>query len=34
MEMSTKVGVEAGYVKDPTTSEVWDASTVRKVYIS
>ena len=34
LEMSAKVGLEAGSVKDPTTSQIYDASDVRKVYIS
>ncbi|KAL8739327.1 MAG: hypothetical protein Q9181_000058 [Wetmoreana brouardii] len=34
LEMSAKVGLEEGRVKDPTTSEVYDASQIRKVFIS
>lgn len=34
LEMSAKVGLEEGKVKDPTTSEVYDASLIRKVFIS
>ena len=34
LEMSAKVGLDAGQVKDPTTSVVYKASEVRKVYIS
>ena len=34
LEMATKTGLEAGYVKDPTTSEVWEEQKIRKVYIS
>ena len=34
MQMSAKVGMENGRVKDPTTLEVYEASQVRKVYIS
>ncbi|KAI4095577.1 MAG: hypothetical protein LQ348_000263 [Seirophora lacunosa] len=34
LEMSSKVGLEEGKVKDPTTSEVFDASQIRKVFIS
>ena len=34
MQMSAKVGLENGQVKDPTTLEVFDASQIRKVYIS
>ena len=34
LEMSAKVGLEPGFVKDPTTSEVWEESKIRKVYIS
>ncbi|KAI4247023.1 MAG: hypothetical protein L6R40_001688 [Gallowayella cf. fulva] len=34
LEMSAKVGLEVGRVKDPTTSEVFDASQIRKVFIS
>ncbi|KAL8997491.1 MAG: hypothetical protein Q9169_003271 [Polycauliona sp. 2 TL-2023] len=33
-EMSAKVGLEDGRVKDPTTSEIFDISQVRKVFIS
>ena len=32
--MSAKVGLQEGQVKDPTTQEVFDASKIRKVYIS
>ncbi|KAI4154089.1 MAG: hypothetical protein LQ341_000428 [Variospora aurantia] len=34
LEMSSKAGLEEGKVKDPTTSEVFDASQIRKVFIS
>lgn len=34
LEMSAKVGLEEGRVKDPTSSEVFDISQVRKVFIS
>lgn len=34
LEMSTKVGLDVGQVKDPTTSEIFPASDIRKVYIS
>ena len=34
LEMSAKVGLEEGRVKDPTTSEIFDISQVRKVFIS
>lgn len=34
MQMSAKVGLDDGYVKDPTTGEVFEISKVRKVYIS
>ena len=34
LEMSAKVGLDAGQVKDPTTSVIYPASEVRKVYIS
>ena len=34
LEMSAKVGLEAGLVKDPTTSQIYAASEIRKVYIS
>ncbi|MCJ1256648.1 GID complex subunit containing RING finger motif [Lignoscripta atroalba] len=34
MQMSAKVGLEDGQVKDPTTGEIFDESKIRKVYIS
>jgi macrophage erythroblast attacher len=34
LQMSAKVGLPDGQVKDPTTQEVFDASMIRKVYIS
>ena len=34
LEMSAKVGVPEGQVKDPTTGDIFDESLVRKVYIS
>ena len=34
MQTSAKLGLENGQVKDPTTGEIFDASKVRKVYIS
>ncbi|KAL8694091.1 MAG: hypothetical protein Q9218_001206 [Villophora microphyllina] len=34
LEMSSKVGLPVGKVKDPTTSEVYDASVIRKVFFS
>ncbi|KAL9007243.1 MAG: hypothetical protein Q9188_000046 [Gyalolechia gomerana] len=34
LEMSAKVGLEEGKVKDPTTSEIFEASEIRKVFIS
>ncbi|MCJ1361510.1 GID complex subunit containing RING finger motif [Acarospora aff. strigata] len=34
LQMSAKVGLQEGQVKDPTTQEVFDASKIRKVYIS
>ncbi|KAL8782871.1 MAG: hypothetical protein Q9213_005048 [Squamulea squamosa] len=34
LELSAKVGLEEGKVKDPTTLEVFDASQVRKIFIS
>ena len=34
LEMSAIVGIDVGHVKDPTTSEIYEASQVRKVYIS
>ncbi|KAL8945372.1 MAG: hypothetical protein Q9211_000142 [Gyalolechia sp. 1 TL-2023] len=34
LEMSAKVGLEEGKVKDPTTSEMFEASEIRKVFIS
>lgn len=33
-EMSAKVGLPEGLVKDPTTSELYNYSDIRKVYIS
>ncbi|MCJ1330156.1 GID complex subunit containing RING finger motif [Thelotrema lepadinum] len=34
MQMTAKVGLEAGHVKDPTTGEVFEESKVKKVFIS
>ena len=34
MEMTAKMGLEPGQVKDPTTGEVFDVAEVKKVYIS
>ena len=34
LEMSAKVGLEPGKVKDPTTSEVFNETEIRKVFIS
>jgi macrophage erythroblast attacher len=34
MQMSAKVGLDDSHVKDPTTGEIFETSTVRKVYIS
>ena len=34
LEMSAKVGLPEGLVKDPTTSELYNYSDIRKVYIS
>ncbi|KAL8764240.1 MAG: hypothetical protein Q9184_000209 [Pyrenodesmia sp. 2 TL-2023] len=34
LEMSAKVGLVEGKVKDPTTSEVFDASRIRKVFLT
>ncbi|KAL8637222.1 MAG: hypothetical protein Q9228_005484 [Teloschistes exilis] len=34
LEMSSKFGLPVGKVKDPTTSEVYDASVIRKVFFS
>ncbi len=34
LQMSAKVGLPDGQVRDPTTQEVFDASKIRKVYIS
>lgn len=34
MEMSEKVGISEGQVKDPMTGDVFDDSQVKKVYIS
>lgn len=33
-EMSAKVGLDPGLVKDPTTGQLYNATDVRKVYIS
>lgn len=34
MQMTAKVGLEPGQVKDPTTGEVFEESKVKKVFIS
>lgn len=34
LQLSMKIGLEEGYVKDPTTSEIFETSEIRKVYIS
>jgi len=34
LEMSAKVGLDPGLVKDPTTSQIYSSSDIRKVYIS
>lgn len=34
LQMSAKLGLPDGQVKDPTTQEIFDASMIRKVYIS
>ena len=34
LEMSAKVGLDPEHVKDPTTSQIYLASDIRKVYIS
>ena len=34
MQMSAKLGLENGEVKDPTTGEIFEGTKVRKVYIS
>lgn len=34
MQISAKVGLENGQVKDPTTGEIFESAVVRKVYIS
>ncbi|MCJ1386873.1 GID complex subunit containing RING finger motif [Xylographa soralifera] len=34
MQMSAKIGLENGEVKDPTTGEIFEGTMVRKVYIS
>ena len=34
LEMSAKLGLSEGLVKDPTTAEVFEASKISKVYIS
>jgi len=34
LQMSAKVGLLDGQVKDPTTQEIFDESKIRKVYIS
>jgi len=33
-EMSAKVGLDPGHVKDPTTAEIFPIDVIRKVYIS
>lgn len=34
LEMSAKVGLDPGLVKDPTTAQIYAAAEIRKVYIS
>ncbi|MCJ1486298.1 GID complex subunit containing RING finger motif [Schaereria dolodes] len=34
MQMSAKLGLEDGHIKDPTTGEIFEESKIRKVYIS
>ena len=34
MQMTAKVGLEPGHVKDPTTGEVFEESKVKKVFIT
>jgi macrophage erythroblast attacher len=34
LEMSAKVGLDPGFVKDPTTADIFPAGDIRKVYIS
>lgn len=34
LQMGAKVGLEEGFVKDPITSERFESSEIRKVYIS
>jgi len=34
LEMSAKVGLDPGFVKDPTTADIFSAGDIRKVYIS
>jgi macrophage erythroblast attacher len=34
LQMSAKLGLPDGKVKDPTTNEVFDASDMKKVFIS
>lgn len=34
LQMRDKLGLGPGQVKDPTTSEIFDESKIRKVYIS
>ena len=34
LQMSAKLGLEPDFVKDPTTSEIFKASEIHKVYIS
>ncbi len=32
-QVSLKSGIDSGYVKDPTTSEIFEESKIRKVFI-
>ena len=34
LEMSAKVGLDPGFVKDPTTAQIFTLGDIRKVYIS
>lgn len=34
LEISAKVGLDPGFVKDPTTADIFPAGDIRKVYIS
>lgn len=34
LEYCKKIGLEEGFVKDPTSLRIWPASEMKKVYIS